>query len=202
MAIIDEGFWELEKRINNAKSKEEENILVKEVRKKYFSNKGDVVEKLPTKYKAEMQKYFIDKDKFYSDLWDAGTSYHEVSKLLGNPTHSFGRSSIGDYVVFSDGQREMLREFSGLDIVDYADKVEDAIQQPSHLIKVAKVDKLMKEQRIGRGAMSNKLQCEQSYMSNRLREGHMPLHLAMEMCDILGVEHEDIIVDRRENKDE
>lgn len=191
MAVIDDYFFELEDRINRTKNKKEMEILVKEARKLYFP-----VEKRnrELKYKGELQRYYVDKDRLLEGLKSAGTSYYKVAKSLCLKSVHVPKFK-GEYcVTLLDEDRENILELTGLDIMSYALKTETAGRQPlrpieSSLIREALEDEGLKAYKVSEDFLSNG-----GLIPKYLREGRMPLHIAMELCDMLGLDHGDVIV--------
>lgn len=191
MAVIDDYFRELEKRIHNAKSKEEEEVLVKEVRKLYFPPEN---RKRELKYKGELQRYYINKGSFLNDLKDIGFSYHALAESIGLKNNHI-RKFKGEYcVTLLDKDRKNIMEFSGLDIMNYTKRTETAGRQPLRPIESGLIRESLEDEGLRAYKVSEDLLSNGSLIPNYLREGRMPLHIAMELCDMLGLDHDDIIV--------
>ena len=191
MAVIDGYFYELEDRINGATNEKEIDILVKEARSLFFPPENRNRE---LKYKGELQRYYVDKDRLLEGLKSAGTSYCKVAKSLGLKSVHVPKFK-GEYcVTFLDKDREKILNLTGLDIMAYTKRTETAVRQPlrsieSSLIREALEDEGLKAYKVSEDFLSNG-----GLIPKYLREGRMPLHIAMELCDMLGLDHDDIII--------
>ena len=191
MARIDDYFFELEDRINRTKNKDEMKILVEEARKLYFpsENRNDEL-----KYKGEFQRYFIDKDLLLADLKDVGMSYRKVAKSIGLKNVSIRKFKDEYFVALLDKDRKNILELTGLDISSYTTRTETSVKQPlrpikSNLIREALEDEGLKVYKVSVNLVSNG-----GLLTKYLREDRMPLHIAMELCDMLDLEHEEVII--------
>ena len=191
MAVIDDYFFELEDRINKTKNEKELEILVEEARKLYFPSEK---RKRELKYKGELQRYYVDKDRFLNDLKDIGFSYHALAESIGLKNNHI-RKFRGEYcVTFLDKDRENILNLTGLDIMDYTKRTETAGRQPlrpieSGLIREALEDAGLRAYKVSEDFLSNG-----TMLPKYLREDRMPLHIAMELCDMLGLEHSEVII--------
>lgn len=196
MAIIDSYFFALEERLNKAESEFEIEILQKEIRKLYYppEERKRREKTARIEYRGELINYYIDKEKFVSDLKDLGTSYSALSKALRMKTPAIRRDKKGDYVSLLDGQPEKIQELCGLDVKSYTLSTEPAGRQPQHPINVAPIEKGIKESKLTKYDLSMALYNNSSVLDNYIKKETMPLHRAKEICDILGLEHSEVII--------
>ena len=193
MAVIDSYFMELEERIHNAKSKEEEEVLVKEARKLYFPPEGGVGTFKP-KYRGELQRYYIDKDRLLNDLKDIGISYHALAKAIGRKNTHVPKFK-GEYcVTLLDKDRKNIMEFSGLDIMSYTTRIETAGRHPLRQVNADLIKEAIEAKGLKLYKVSQDIHGNSSALTNHLKRKEMPLHIAMELCDMLGLDHDDVIV--------
>lgn len=193
MAVIDDYFFELEDRINRTKNKDEMEVLVEEARKLYFPPEGGIGIVKP-KYKGELQRHYIDKRRFLDDLKDIGTSYYKMAKSIGLKNVYVPKFKGEDCVTLSDKDRKNIMEFSGLDIMSYTKRTEAAGRQPLHQIKSSLIREGLEAKGLKAYKVSEDFLSHGGLLPKYLREGRMPLHIAMELCDMLGLDHDDVIV--------
>ena len=196
MAVIDSYFMELEERIHNAKSKEEKEVLVKEARRLYFppeerDGSDGISEK---KYKKELQRYYVDKERLMADLKDLGMTYHALAKAAGWKVHNIRKFKGEHCVTFLDKDREKMLELTGLDILSYTTRAEGAYNQPQHDIRADLIKREIKAQGHLEYKLSDDLYGNTGHLIQQLAEGRMPLHSAKELCDILGLDCDAVIV--------
>lgn len=195
MAVIDDYYYELEGRIEKAKSEEEIEILQREARGLYFPSEGREKPIVKGKsYRGESINYYIDKEKFVSDLKEAGMSYHALSKSAGLKSPSIQRGKKGNYITLMDEGREKIQEVSGLDVNYYTLSTEPAFRQPQRPINAGPIKEALEIKGIKKYQLSMDLYDNTSALNAYINKETMPIHRAKELCDILGIEHSEVII--------
>lgn len=195
MAVIDGYFFELEERLLKATSKFETEILQKEIRKVYFPPEGRSSPTVKGKsYRGELINYYIDKEKFVSDLKEIGMSYLALAKSAGLKSSFIQRGKKGNYITLMDEGREKIQEVSGLDVNYYTLSTEPAFRQPQRPINAGPIKEALEIKGIKKYQLSMDLYDNTSALDNYIKKETMPLHRAKELCDILGLDHDDVIV--------
>lgn len=199
MAVIDDYFFGLEERLLKATNKLEAEILQKQIRKVYFPPEGRSSPIVKGKsYPVELTKYYIDKERFVSDLKGLGTSYNALGEALRMKTKSIRGDKKGYYVYLLDEQLEKIQELCGLDVKLYTLSTEPAFRQPQRPIKAGPIKEALEIKGIKKYKLSMDLYANSSALDNYIKKETMPLHRAKELCDILGLKHEEVIVKERE----
>ena len=195
MAVIDDYFFELEERLLKATNKFETEILQKEIRKVYFPperrNRSTVKGK---SYQVELINYYIDKQKFISDLKEIGMSYHALAKSAGLKSTSIQKGKEGNYITLMDDDREKIQEVTGLDIDHYTLSTEPAFRQPQRPINADPIKEALEIKGIKKYKLSMDLYDNTSALDTYIKKETMPLHRTKELCDILGLDHEKVII--------
>lgn len=195
MAVIDDYYYELEGRIEKAKSEEEIEILQREARGLYFPPEGRNSPIVKGKsYPVELTKYYIDKESFVSDLKGLGTSYNALGKALRMKTTSIRGDKKGYYVYLLDEQLEKIQELCGLDVKLYTLSTEPAGRQPQRPINAGPIKEALEIKGIKKYKLSMDLYDNTSALDAYINKEAMPLHRAKELCDILGLEHSEVII--------
>ena len=195
MAVIDDYFFELEERLLKATNEFETEILQKEIIKIYFPPEKRTREKTArTEYRAELMKYYIDKEKFVSDLKEVGMSYHALSKAAGLRTPSIQRGKKGNYITLMDKDCEKIQEVSGLDVKSYTLSTAPAFRQPQRPINAGPIKEALEIKGIKKYKLSMNLYDNSSALDAYINKETMPLHRTKELCDILEIKHEEVII--------
>lgn len=195
MAVIDDYFFELEERLNKAENDFEFEVLQKEIIKIYFPPEKRTREKTArTEYRAELMKYYIDKEKLVSDLKEIGMSYHTLAKSAGLKSTSIQRGKKGNYITLMDEGREKIQEVSGLDVNYYTLSTEPAFRQPQRPINAGPIKEALEIKGIKKYKLSMNLYDNSSALDAYINKETMPLHRTKELCDILGLEHSEVII--------
>lgn len=195
MAVIDNYFFELEERLLKATNESEIEFLQKQIRKVYFPPEGRKKTKVKGKvYLGELINYYIDKESFVSDLKEAGMSYHALSKAAGLRTPSIQRGKKGNYITLMDKDCEKIQEVSGLDVNYYTLSTAPAFRQPQRPINADPIKEALEIKGIKKYELSMDLYDNTSVLDAYINKETMPLHRAKEICDILGLEHSEVII--------
>lgn len=196
MAVIDDYFFELEERMNKAESEFEFEILQKEIRKIYFPPEVRKRREGTKRrgYQGELMKHYIDKKKFVAALKDIGMSYHALAKSAGLKSSSIQKGKKGNYITLMDEGREKIQEVSGLDVNYYTLSTEPAFRQPQRPINAGPIKEALEIKGIKKYKLSMDLYDNTSALDAYINKETMPLHRAKELCDILGLDHDDVIV--------
>lgn len=195
MAVIDDYFFELEERLNKAESEFEFEVLQKEIIKIYFPPERRRKPKVKGKvYLGELINYYIDKQKFVSDLKEVGMSYHALSKAAGLRTPFIQRGKKGNYITLMDKDCEKIQEVSGLDVNYYTLSTEPAFRQPQRPINAGPIKEALEIKGIKKYKLSMDLYDNTSALDTYIEKKTMPIHRAKELCDILGLEHSEVII--------
>lgn len=195
MAVIDDYFFELEERLDKAESEFEFEVLQKEIIKIYFPPEKRTREKTArVEYRAELMKYYINKEKFVSELKGVGMSYHALSKGAGIKTHVIQKDEKGDYIPLLDKDCRKIKEVADLDIESYTLSMEPAFRQPQRPINAEPIKNALEAKDVRKYKLSEDLYCNTSALSIYIKKEAMPLHRAKELCDILGLKHEEVII--------
>ena len=195
MAVIDNYFFELEERLLKATNKFEAEVLQKEIRKLYFPPEGGSSPTVKGKsYRGELINYYIDKEKFVSDLKEIGMSYLALAKAAGLRTPAILRGKKGNYITLMDEDCEKIQEVSGLDVKSYTLSTEPAFRQPQRPINAALIEEGIEKSKFKEYELSMDLYANSSALHNYIKKETMPLYRAKELCDILGLDHDDVII--------
>lgn len=196
MAVIDDYFFELEKRMNKAESEFEFEVLQKEIRKIYFPPEARKRRKETKRreYQGELMRYYIDKARFVSDLKDIGMSYHALAKGAGIKAHFIQKDSKGHYINMLDNDCKKLKDIAGLDIKSYTLSTEPAGRQPQRPINVGPIKKALETKDVKKYQLSMDLYNNGTALDTYIEKKTMPIHRAKELCDVLGLEHSEVII--------
>ena len=195
MAVIDDYFFGLEERLDRAESEFEFEVLQKQIIKIYFPPEGREKPTVKGKsYPVELMKYYIDKEKLVSDLKEIGMSYHALSKGAGIKTHVIQKDEKGDYIPLLDKDCRKIKEVVDLDIESYTLSTEPAFRQPQRPINAGPIKNALEAKDIREYKLSEDLYNNTSALSTYIKKEAMPLHRAKELCDILGLEHSEVII--------
>lgn len=193
MARLDSYFYEPLKRLENTTDEEERKNIRKLIKERYY-DEGNESDPHRFKYKGEIQNYAIDKPRFLRDLKVIGASFHELSYMI-----SYGEKTIRTVggkgrLSLNDGQRELIEDITGLNIMEYTYHVESSVRQPYRDINVEPIKQAMEKQGLKSWRIEEMMEIGKSRLSTGLKDGKMALHLAMELCDILKIEHEEVLI--------
>lgn len=196
MAVIDDYFFELEKRMNKAESEFEFEVLQKEIRKIYFPPEARKRRKETKRreYQGELMRYYIDKKKFVAALKDIGMSYHALAKGARIKAHFIQKDSKGYYINMLDNDCKKIKDIAGLDIKSYTLSTEPAGRQPQRPINVGPIKKALETNDVKKYQLSMDLYNNGTALDAYIEKETMPLHRAKELCDILGLEHSEVII--------
>lgn len=195
MAVIDSYFFELEERLNKTENDFEFEVLQKEIRKIYFPPEGRKKPIVKGKvYRVELINYYIDKEKFVSDLKEIGMSYLALAKSAGLKSAFIQRGKKGNYITLMDEGREKIQEVSGLDVNHYTLSTEPAFRQPQRPINAGPIKEALEIKGIKKYKLSMDLYDNTSALDAYINKETMPLHRVKELCDILGLDHSAVII--------
>lgn len=125
-------------------------------------------------------------------------NYYSLSEDIGTKARAIRRDKKGDYIPLLDKHYEKLQEVSGLDIGSYILSTEPAFRQPQRPINAEPIKEALKNKGIKNYALSIDLYASSPALDNYIRKGSMPMHKAKELCDVLGIDHEEVIVEEME----
>lgn len=196
MAVIDDYFFELEERLSKAENEFEFEVLQKEIRKIYFPPEARKRREKTKRrgYQGELMNHYIDKEKFVAALEDVGMSYHALSKGAGLKSHFIRRDKKGDFISVLDKDCERIKEVAGLDIKSYTLSMETAFKQPQRPINVGPIKKSLETKDIKKYQLSMDLYNNGTALDAYIEKETMPIHRAKELCDVLGLEHQEVII--------